>query len=80
MPDITMCVNTLCPNAGHCYRVQAKPCEYSQSMANFQYTVSNLRMGVECDNYMEMREVYRCTSCDTPSIEGDICMRCHEEA
>ncbi len=49
MADITMCTQTLCPNSGHCYRVQAKKSDW-QSMATFDYTISV--RGVECDNYM----------------------------
>jgi len=51
MPDITMCINTLCPDAGHCYRVQAKPGDW-QSIAMFNYTIS--AHGVDCENYMPM--------------------------
>ena len=51
MVDITMCTQTLCPNAGHCYRIQAKASDW-QSMATFNYTVS--AHGVECDNYIPM--------------------------
>jgi len=51
MADITMCTQELCPNARHCYRVQAKANDW-QSMATFNYTVS--ARGVECDNYMPM--------------------------
>lgn len=49
MADITMCTQTLCPNAGHCYRVQAKASEW-QSMAAFDYTIS--ARGVECKMYI----------------------------
>ena len=49
MVDITMCTQTLCPNAGHCYRIQAKASDW-QSMATFNYAVS--AHGVECDNYI----------------------------
>jgi hypothetical protein len=49
MADITMCSQTLCPNAGHCYRVQAQPSHHWQSVMIFQYTIS--ARGVECDNY-----------------------------
>lgn len=51
MADITMCTQTLCPNAAHCYRVQAKASNW-QSMATFDYTIST--HGVECENYMPM--------------------------
>lgn len=48
MADITMCVQKLCPNAGHCRTVQAKPGHW-QNCAAFKYTVSE--HGVECDSY-----------------------------
>lgn len=51
MADITMCTQTLCPNAAHCYRVQAKASSW-QSMATFDYTIST--HGVKCENYMPM--------------------------
>lgn len=51
MADITMCSQILCPNAGHCYRVQAKAGEW-QSIAAFSYTISV--RGVECENYITM--------------------------
>lgn len=50
MADITMCAQTQCPNAGHCYRVQAQLNSHWQSVAMFQYTIS--ARGVECDNYL----------------------------
>ena len=59
MADITMCTQTLCPNACHCYRVQAKAIDL-QSMAMFDYTIS--ARGVECDNYMPM---YRAVATDS---------------
>ncbi len=49
MADITKCTQTLCPNAGHCRRVQAKSGPW-QSWATFNYTVSE--RGVECDHYL----------------------------
>ena len=58
MADITMCAQTLCPNAGVCYRVQATPSDW-QIMAAFDYTVS--ARGVECGNYLPM---YRATASD----------------
>ena len=48
MADITMCTNTLCPNAATCYRTTANTSE-RQSMAAFQYTVGE--HGVSCDYY-----------------------------
>lgn len=59
MADITMCTQTLCPNSGHCYRVQAKASDW-QSMATFDYTISV--HGVECDNYMP---IYRTMATDS---------------
>jgi len=59
MADITMCTKTLCPNASHCYRVQAKASDW-QSMATFDYTVS--ARGVECVGYMPM---YRTVATDS---------------
>jgi hypothetical protein len=58
MADITMCTQTLCPNAAHCYRVQATPSDW-QSMATFDYTIGT--NGVQCENYMPM---YRVTTSD----------------
>lgn len=54
MADITMCTQTLCPNAGVCYRVQATPSEW-QSMAAFDYVIGN--NGVRCENYIPMYSV-----------------------
>ena len=69
MADITMCTQTLCPNAGHCYRVQATASDW-QSVMTFQYSISP--RGVECENYMPM---YRMTASDstTPNagVSGD---------
>lgn len=59
MADITMCTQALCPNAAHCYRVQAKANDW-QSAATFDYTVS--ARGVECDSYMPM---YRTVATDS---------------
>ena len=59
MADITMCTQALCPNAAHCYRVQAKANDW-QSVATFDYTVS--ARGVECDSYMPM---YRTVATDS---------------
>lgn len=58
MADITMCTQTLCPNSGHCYRVQAKASDW-QSMAMFDYTISV--RGVECDNYMPIHRTVAAT-------------------
>lgn len=51
MADITMCTNVLCPNAQHCYRVQAEPDE-RQAYAVFEYTFS--ADGALCDYYWPM--------------------------
>lgn len=51
MAAITMCTQTLCPNAAHCYRAQAKASDW-QSMETFDYAISE--RGVECENYMPM--------------------------
>lgn len=66
MADITMCTQTLCPNAGHCRRIQAAPSQW-QSMAAFNYTVS--ARGVECDNYMPM---YRITTSNSSTPNGKV--------
>ncbi len=49
MADLTMCTQTLCPNAGHCLRAQATPGE-RQSMAAFPYTLG--ADGVICEHYI----------------------------
>ena len=51
MVDITMCSQTHCPNAPHCYRVQATPGEW-QAYADFEYTAAI--DGVLCDFYWPM--------------------------
>ena len=37
-----------------------------------------------CQECLRQRDtallVYRCRNCDTPAVEGDLCVRCHEEA
>ena len=60
MADITMCSQTLCPNASHCYRVQATQNRHWQNVATFDYTISD--RGVECDSYMPM---YRTVATDS---------------
>jgi hypothetical protein len=55
MADITMCVNTLCPNASSCYRVTATPSEYWQSYCDFKYQVG--AEGVICSNYWPTHKV-----------------------
>lgn len=59
MTDITMCTQKICPNSGHCRRVQAKASDW-QSWATFEYTLS--ARGVECDSYMPM---YRTVAIDS---------------
>ena len=49
--DITMCSQTHCPNAPHCYRVQATPGE-RQSVCAFEYVAAI--DGVLCDAYWPM--------------------------
>ena len=58
MPDISMCLNKLCPNAPHCYRVRAKEWIY-QSWVMFEYVVSV--NGVECDAYIPIYKVVEAT-------------------
>ena len=58
MADITMCTQTLCPNARHCYRVQAAP-SVRQSMQTFHYTIGV--SGVQCEKYISL---YRVTTSD----------------
>ena len=67
MADITMCTQTLCPNAGVCYRVQAKPSEW-QSMATFDYVLGN--NGVRCENYIPMYSV-KASNSTVPNIQGE---------
>jgi hypothetical protein len=55
MADITMCVNKLCPNASHCYRVTAVPDRFAQSMALFEYTKIDKK--VVCDNYIDKGKI-----------------------
>ena len=50
MPDITMCTQTLCPNASICHRITAKP-SYWQSYSTFHYTVGV--EGCQCDYFIE---------------------------
>lgn len=54
MPDITMCLNKLCPNSVTCKRVQSRPSDY-QSYADFKYTIGV--DGVICDNYWPTYQV-----------------------
>jgi hypothetical protein len=55
MADITMCVNTICPNAKHCYRVQAIITHGWQIMDFFEYTIGV--DGVICDNYLPVYDI-----------------------
>ena len=67
MSDTTMCSQTLCPNAGHCYRVQAEPNQDWQSVMMFMYTIS--ARGVECDGYMPtMRTVMTDSTVHKPDV------------
>ena len=59
MADIPMCSQTLCPNAKHCYRIQAKASDW-QSVMTYQYSISP--RGVACENYMPM---YRMMASDS---------------
>lgn len=54
MADITMCTQTLCPNAKHCYRIQASPGVW-QSMMLFEYTIDV--DGVMCGHYIPVSEM-----------------------
>ena len=67
MVDITMCTQKLCPNATHCYRVQAKPSEWQSIMA-FYYSVGV--NGVVCSGYIPL---YRMTESDStvPNNQGE---------
>ena len=51
MADITMCSQKHCPNAAHCYRVQAPPSKW-QAYAAFEYVAAI--DGVLCDFYWPM--------------------------
>ena len=51
MADITKCSQTHCPNAAHCYRVQAPPSEW-QAYTAFEYVAAI--DGVLCDFYWPM--------------------------
>jgi hypothetical protein len=73
MADITMCTQTLCPNAGHCYRVQAKA-GYWQSVAAFAYTIS--ARGVECDHYIPM---YRVLTTDSTAPNAKVSGASHDD-
>lgn len=58
MADITMCMNSQCPNALHCKRVQAIASMW-QSWSMFQYTISD--RGVECEHYWPIYQHYETT-------------------
>ena len=55
MAGISMCTNSQCPNAGHCYRVQAKPSDW-QSYIQFEYQIGP--NGVVCENYLPVYRTY----------------------
>ena len=50
MADITMCLQSACPNAPTCYRVQAEVNPYRQSVARFDFKVTD--KGVLCADYI----------------------------
>ena len=54
MADITKCTNVLCPNAPHCYRVQAVSGEW-QSVCFFKYEITDGK--VACEHYWPMESV-----------------------
>jgi len=62
MADITMCTQTLCPNAGHCSRSQAKESEW-QSWEAFEYTIA--LDGVQCEHYIPMKRAIDAESVQT---------------
>ena len=72
MADITMCTQTMCPNAGHCYRVQAVE-GYWQSWQDFEYTLGV--EGVVCDNYLPIY-VAPISSTTKPNAEQAALKRC----
>jgi hypothetical protein len=51
MPDISLCQNKECPSKDDCYRFTAKPSEFSQIWATFDFGV-----GVCCDSYIPNEE------------------------
>jgi hypothetical protein len=53
MPDITMCTQSICPNAMRCYRTLATPGAW-QSWATFEYSVGV--DGVVCEHYLPAYE------------------------
>ena len=59
MSDIAKCTQTLCPNAGHCLRVQIEAEPLLQTYASFEYTISS--RGVECDYYIPTQKQVRTT-------------------
>lgn len=72
MPDITMCMNDGCPLAGSCYRHEAKPNEYWQSFAMFEYQLTS--EGTLCDNFIE---AYKTTTSGStqPVISAEVVCR-----
>lgn len=49
MPDISMCMNLMCPKRMTCYRHMAEP-KRRQSYASFKYKMTD--NGAICDNYI----------------------------
>ncbi len=47
MPDISMCKNNACPSRNDCYRFSAKPNEYRQAYAEFDFGGGNC-----CDDFI----------------------------
>lgn len=50
MADITMCTNEPCPLARDCYRMMAESSWHWQSVARFQYEITEDE--VICDDYI----------------------------
>ena len=70
MPDISMCSNPTCPNAGTCKRVQSKPDKW-QSFMCFSYTVGE--NGVICEDYIPTRKT---SASDKSECTGSVCSNC----
>lgn len=54
MPDITMCTNDECPLRESCYRYMAKPSEYMQSYAVFEWKAGK-KGKVDCEYYVKIK-------------------------
>jgi len=52
MPDLTLCVQALCPLAPHCYRFKARRGHW-QSMAAFEYVTE--KEGTRCEYFIELK-------------------------